>query len=279
MTNSEPTISAVVIARNEQDNISYCLETLLWCDEIVLVDMESEDSTVEIACKFTSRIYSHPKVQAFDIAKKYAVEQATGDWILLLDADEMVPVSLSEELRRKSLDENIGIVEIPFRHYILGACAEYSGWGYTPLPRFFRKGAITFTGTIHDYMHRSTNAPVLRLELCSPFCIIHFNYRDSGHFVEKLNRYTGIEAQNLMDRGEVFSYSRLFIGSLREFYRRYLPGRGYREGVRGFSLALMMAFYRALTWIKLWELHEFRDDPVTDRYRRMRDGILGEWRS
>lgn len=278
MRSAIPSISAVVIARNEQDNISSCLETLLWCDEIILVDMESEDCTVEIARKYTEKIYSHHMVTAFDVAKKFAVEKAGGDWILLIDADEMVPVTLAEELRRQSLEGNLSIVEIPFRHYILGSCAEYSGWGYTPLPRFFRKEAIIFTGIIHDYMHKRVGAKCVRLDACPPFCINHFNYRDSVHFVDKLNRYTSIEAQHLLDCRERFSYSKLLMNSFREFYRRYLPGRGFREGVRGFSLALMMAFYRALTWIKLWELYEFKNDPVNERYRRLREEILKEWR-
>src|SRR6266567_757107 len=138
------------------------------------------------------------------------------------------------------------------------------------------KGAIYFTGIVHDYMHRTPGAQTVRLESSPTFCIIHFNYRDSTHFMEKLNRYTSVEAQHLTDRGEMFSYRHLVIDSLREFYRRYLPGRGYREGVRGLALALMMAFYRALTWIKVWELHTFKDDPVTERYKRMRDEILKE---
>jgi hypothetical protein len=155
---------------------------------------------------------------------------------------------------------------------------EYTGWGYSPKPRFFRKGAIFFTGIVHDYMHLTAGAKVVRLELSLAFCIIHFNYRDSSHFIEKLNRYTSIEALHLMDKGEVFSCFRLVIDSLREFYRRFLPDRGYREGVRGFSLALMMAFYRALTWIKVWELHTFKEDPVAERYVRMREKIVKEWR-
>jgi glycosyltransferase involved in cell wall biosynthesis len=278
MNEPRPAISAVIIARNEEANLASCLETLRWCDEIVLVDMESEDRTVAVARDFTDRIYSYPKVPAFDIAKKYAVEQAVGDWVLLIDADEMVPVALAEELRRQSLDPRVSIVEVPFRHYILGACAEYTGWGYTPLPRFFRKGAVYFTGVVHDYMHRAAGAATVRLASTPALCINHFNYRDATHFVEKLNRYTSIEAQGHLDRGGRFSYTRLVLGSLREFYRRYLPGQGYREGVRGFSLALMMAFYRALTMIKVWELQQYRDDPVTERYRRLREGILREWR-
>ena len=200
MKDMKPTISAVVIARNEQDNISGCLETLLWCDEIVLVDMESEDSTVEIARKFTDRIYSHPRVPAFDIAKKYAVEQATSDWILLLDADEMISPILAETLRNRSLEVSADVVEIPFRHYIMGACAEFTGWGFTPLPRFFRKEFVLFSGVVHDYMHLVDGARVIRLDSRQENYIEHFAYRDSSHFVEKLNRYTAIEAMHLYDK-------------------------------------------------------------------------------
>ena len=83
-------ISAIINTRNEEHNIRYCLETLRWCDEIIVVDMESEDNTIKIAREYTDKIYSHPKVLAFDIARKYALEKAPGNWILQIDADEMI---------------------------------------------------------------------------------------------------------------------------------------------------------------------------------------------
>lgn len=270
-------ISAVINTRNEEKNIGYCLETLRWCDEIVVVDMESTDRTVEIGRRFTNRIFSYPLVTNFDLAKKFAVEQATGDWILLLDADEMISPSLASTLRQLACKEGVDIVEIPFRHYIMGECIEYTGWGYTPLPRFFRRGAVYFTGIIHDYMHCFDGASLMRLDSHRENCIIHFNYRDATHFVEKLNRYTSIEALNFFERGFHFSYYKLILESLREFYRRYFPGLGYREGVRGFSLSLMMAFYRALTYIKLWETAQFQNEPVSVRYDRIREHLLKEW--
>lgn len=279
MNEHGPRISAVVISRNEEDNIAGCLETLLWCDEIILVDMESEDRTVEIARKFTDHIFPHPKVPAFDIAKQYAVEQATGEWILLIDADEMVPISLAEELRCKSLDEHTCIVKIPFRHYILGSCAEYTGWGYTPLPRFFRKDSVYFTGILHDYMHRMDGARAIKLDSKRENCIEHFAYRDSSHFAEKLNRYTTIEAMHLYDGRVPYSSFRLLASASREFVRRYFLGKGYKEGVRGFSLSLMMAFYRALTFIKLWEKYEFEKKSQVDIYAKMRQDIRDSWTS
>lgn len=271
-------ISAVILAKNEEKNIRHCLESIRWCDEIIVVDMESDDRTADIAKEFTDKVFSHPHILAFDRAKGIGVQKSSGDWVLLVDADEMVPVSLSLSLRKISKCLNTDIVEIPFRHYIMGACVENSGWGYTPLPRFFRKGKIEFRETIHDYMHPDPKSLVLRLESVDENCIVHFNYVDSTHFVEKLNRYTGTEAQHLYDDKVKFSYRTLFAESLREFVWRYFSQKGYKEGPRGFSLCLMMAFYRALTYIKLWEIYEYSDNPVEDRYERIRERLRAEWK-
>lgn len=273
-----PKISAVINTRNEEHNIRYCLETVKWCDEIVIVDMESEDRTVDIAREYTNKIYIHSKVLAFDIAKKFAVEKATYEWILLIDADEMVPWTLATALKALAAKNEVDIVEVPFKHYIMGDWVKHSGWGYTPLPRFFRQGKIQFTETIHSYMHKVTNAYTLRLKNVDGNCIHHFNYIDSAHFIEKLNRYTSIEAQHLFERSLPFSYKRLCKATVWEFYGRFIKGKGYRDGVRGFSLCLMMAFYRALSFIKLWEKYQFREVPANVHYERIKQALLTEWK-
>ena len=272
-----PKISAVINTRNEEGNIRFCLETVRWCDEIVVVDMESEDRTVGIAREFTDRIYNHEKILAFDSAKRFAVEKASGDWILLVDADEMIPKPLAAALRRIADDDKVDVVEIPFRHYIMGDWVRHSGWGLTPLPRFFRRGSVHLGDTVHQYLRKDDRARTIRLDPSAETCFHHFNYNDSRHFVEKLNRYTDIEAQHLFDRNIYFSYTRLFKAASREFLGRFLKGKGYRDGVRGFSLCLMMAFYRALTHIKLWERHTFKDHPVTEQYGEIRRELLRGW--
>jgi len=273
----KPKISAVLLARNEEANIRYCLETVRWCSEIIVVDMESSDRTREIAKEYTDRVYSHPRLEVFDVAKKFAVEKADGDWILLVDADEMVPHSLSLALTGLALKNEADIVEVPFNNYIMGDRVGHSGWGATAPPRFFRKGKIIFTETIHDYMQRAPGARVVRLEPAEANCISHFNYSDSAQFVEKLNRYTDVEAQHLFDKGVIFSYLGLFRAALSEFYWRFIRHSGYKNGVRGFSLCLMMAFYRALAYIKLWEKYEFRELLVSERYKKLRESILAGW--
>ena len=277
-TASVKKISAVILARNEEQNIRNCLETVRWCDEIVVVDMQSSDGTVGIAREYTDRLFSHEIVTAFDIAKKFAVEQATGEWVLLIDADEMIPAALADALRSLVLDGSCDVVEIPFKHYIMGAWVRNSGWGDTPLPRLFRQGSIRFEKTIHGYMQVEAGAKVRRLTPGEEGCIIHFNYTDSRHFMEKLNCYTSVEAEHLYEREQQFRYSSMFMAALREFHGRYVKGKGYRDGVRGFALSAMMAFYRVLTFIKLWELHEFREDPVESRYERLRRKVIAEWK-
>lgn len=272
-----PKISAVINTRNEEQNIRYCLETLQWCDEIIVVDMESEDKTVEITKEYTDKIFNHPKVLAFDIARKFAVEQATGDWVLLIDADEMVPKSLALILKEIASKNQVDIVEIPFRHYIMGEWIRHSGWGYTPLPRFFKRGKIVFCETIHNYMKKTDNAITFRIEPQNENCLFHFNYADSTHFIEKLNRYTSIEACQFYKQQVRFSYFRLIKAALREFYGRFIKWRGYKDGFRGFALSLMMSFYRALLYIKLWEKYEYKKEPVKEKYHKIKLKILKGW--
>jgi glycosyltransferase involved in cell wall biosynthesis len=269
-----PNISAFILARNEEKNLRYCLETLRWCDEIVVVDMESEDGTASVAREYTDKVYFHERILSFDIAKKFGVERTTGDWVLLVDADEMIQGPLADKLVSLSRDPSIDIVEIPFKHFIMGEWVEHTGWGYTPLPRFFRKGKIRFTGTIHGYMHKDPSARTVTLESLDEYCVYHFAYVDSEHFVRKLNLYTTVESNHLFQDNAPFSRRRMVSRALREFVDRYVGGKGYRDGIRGFSLAVMMAFYRALTYIKLWERYEFRGEPAATKYERIRTRIL-----
>jgi len=273
----KPKISAVILARNEEANIRYCLETVRWCDEIIVVDMESTDRTPEIAREYTDRVYSHPRLAAFDLAKKFAVEKAAGDWVLLVDSDEMVPRGLSQTLIEIAAKNDADIVEVPFKHYIMGDWVRHSGWGDAALPRFFRRGKIIFTETIHNYMRNAPGASVVRLPPLEDNFISHFAYIDSAHFVEKMNRYTSVEAQHLFDKGAAFSYYRLFRAAAHEFYWRFFRRKGYKDGARGVSLCLMMVFYRVLSYIKLWEKREFRDSPVSGRYKKLRESVLAGW--
>ncbi|MCM2267375.1 MAG: glycosyltransferase family 2 protein [Elusimicrobiales bacterium] len=272
-----PYISAVILARNEESNIGFCLDTLGWCREIVVVDMDSSDRTAEIAAARGAKVFRHPRVQAFDTAKKFAVDKASGDWIFLIDADEMAPKKLSEALMAAAELGRADVVRVPFVHYLLGAPVRRSGWGYTPQARFFRKGKVLFSGRIHGYFREADGAVIEDLPHLDANSIQHFNYRDAAHFVEKMNRYTSVEAAHMRETGVPFSCFRLLRAASAEFFYRYFPRGGYSEGVRGFSLCLMMAFYRALSYIKLWELLALPGGTARDLYSSERAAVLKGW--
>jgi (heptosyl)LPS beta-1,4-glucosyltransferase len=272
-----PKISAVINARNEEHNIRYCLETVKWCDEIIVVDMESEDKTVEIACEYTEKIYSHKKVLGFDVARKFAVEKASGDWILLIDADEMVPKILCERLRNIAANDGADIVYMPFKTYLLGEWIKHAGWWPDYHPRFFKRGLITFVETVHAYMKVSDTGKKIYLPPDEMNSIEHFAYRDSEHFITKLNRYTTIEAKNMFDAGRQFSLFRMLIAGFRGFLVRYISQKGYMDGYRGLFLSLMMGFYRTLNYIKLWEYWQYKELSVEDRYNSLKEQIVKEY--
>jgi glycosyltransferase involved in cell wall biosynthesis len=269
-------VSAVILARNEEHNIRYCLETVRWCDEIVVVDMESSDRTREIASEFTSRIFSHPKILAFDIAKKFAVEQAHGQWILLIDADEMIPVSLSIKLQQIAYEDLEDVVFMPFKTYIMGEWIRNTGWWPDYHARFFKREAMNISGDIHNFLTPCPKSKICYLSATYDNAVSHFNYRDSSHFMDKLNRYTTIEASSLYDKHENFSFLTLAWRSIKEFVLRYIYRSGYRDGFRGFVLSLLMVVYRLMIYVKLWELHE-RVKSTDFDYTSIRASLINEY--
>ncbi len=273
---STPTISAVLNTRNEERNIRSCLETLKWCDEIVIVDMESEDGTLEIARQYTNKIYRHPVVLAFDTARRFAVEKAAGEWILLIDADELVPRYLSDTLRAITRRNDIDAIFIPYQNYLFGAWNRNSGWWPNYHCRFFKKTSMEFSKEIHNFLHLKTSARRESLPAESRLAIHHFAYRDISQFVDKMNRYTTIEAALLDERDVQSSWFRMFLDALRESSTRFIRFRGYKDGVSGIFTALLMAMYRMLAHMKLRELRQGPPGDVAGKYDQLKQDLIRE---
>ncbi len=271
-------ISAVLNTLNEEANLPYALRSLAgWVDEIVVVDMHSEDRTAEIARSYGARVVLHERTFAVDGARAAAIGQATGDWILVLDADEVVPPALAERLGALARGGTVDVVEIPFLHYLLGAPMMHTGWAphQEHHRRFFRRGSMIPTDRIHAYLQTAQGARVMRLPFTPDHAVHHFAYLDATHFIKKLNRYTDVEAGQRFEEGERSHPGRALLGAAREFLRRYIRQKGYRDGWRGFYLSLFMAFYRVATHAKLAELeHGGRGDEVRARYGRQADRLL-----
>lgn len=269
-------ISVVINTLNEEKNIRSCLECLRWSDEIVVVDMYSDDLTVEIAKEYTDKVFLHDRIMYFDAARQFAVEQATGDWILIVDADERIPKKLGMYLRHIACSNSeFDIYMVPRKNYILGKWIQYSGWNSDHQMRFFKKGTLNFTGELHKFFNPT--GTIGHLEEIKAGSIIHFNYLDSWQFIERLNKYTTIESCQLSEKKEKFKLQYLFTKPFVEFYDRFIRFRGYRDGVIGFLLSSYMAFYRFLTWAKYWEIVNKIAPQAT--YDEINKKIIEEYKS
>lgn len=279
---ANPQISVVVNTLNEELRIGQALRSVRdWADEIVVVDMHSDDRTVEIAAGLGAKIFLHERLGYADPARAFAVAQSTGEWVLILDADELVPEPLSRRLRAIAEEDQADAVRIFMRNYLLGAELGHTGWGphQDPHVRFFRRDALELTPDVHNFLQVKDWARVIDVGPANGLELIHFNYLDVEHFVEKMNRYTSIEAAAAFAKGDRPSRTQAMRLAARTFIGRYLRRGGYKDGWRGFYLSGLMAAYRFITVAKTEELRRngTRAD-VQALYREEAERILAGYR-
>lgn len=274
-------ISVVIVAFNEESKIRNCiLSVSSWADEIVLVDLQSSDNTAKIADELGAKVYSHEFVPYADPVRPFGVSKASNDWIMMLDADEMVPKSLANELQ-KIANENIAdVVIIPWRNFLIGDEMRYSGWGFHQdrHARFFKRAMVDLGDDIHNFIKIKKEARVLKLESKKELAVIHFNYLDFEHFLEKMNRYTSIDAHDMVKRGKSISLFKGFMRSLRKFFYVYFQRAGFRDGWRGFYLSFCMFFYRILTYAKAKALKEVGNrEEIQKKYDEIASHVISEY--
>ncbi|MDP3067022.1 MAG: glycosyltransferase family 2 protein [Methanobacteriaceae archaeon] len=280
MTNNG--ISVVIHTYNEEKNIRNCLETVKWADEIVLVDMYSEDKTVEIAEKYTDKIFLHEKLGYIEPARKFAMKKTTNNWVLSVDADEMVPKALKDKLVDIMSENSADVVHIPHNNYFFGSLMEKTGWGALQDMhfRFFKKDWIELSDVIHGGLSLKENAKIYEIRNPNEG-FIHFNYLDFEHFVEKMNRYTTIEAKTHFEDGKDITLKSLIKELYHEFKLRYITLNGRKEGFRGFSLSLLMVMYKLLYLNKLRLMREFNSkEPRTkiiEKYNKIAEYLIKEY--
>lgn len=273
-----PRISVVINTLNEEKNLPFALRSVQsWVDEIIVVDMYSTDRTVEIARQFGAQIHLH-RGPGFNYAPRaFAVTLGSSEWILMLDADELIPVALSRELRRIADSGEADVVDIPFTTYMLGAVIHHTGWGPTEEHhmRFFRKGFLVGTSLAHQDFKPVDGARISVLPHHGDNAVVHFSYLNSQQFIEKLNRYTSIEAQQAFEAGFRTKPVRALLRGIMEFRDRYITAGGFRDGWRGFYLSLFMCFYRIVMRAKLYELTVLGPrEAIESRYRQEAEEIL-----
>ncbi|MEW6075713.1 MAG: glycosyltransferase family 2 protein [Candidatus Omnitrophota bacterium] len=244
-------VSAVILTKNEEKSVRRALESVRWADEIIIVDDESTDATLEICREYTDKIFVK-KLADFSEQREYAISKASSEWVLFLDADDEISPPLQEEIRRVLAEEKeYNGFMLPRISSYLGKWITYCGWR-SPLLLLFRKNKARIDGRlIHEKILIDGKVGLLKN------MVYHYSYDDLSEHIVKLDFYTRLEAEELWKRGirlKGFDFVLYFFAKpVFIFLRKYFGYQGYREGVRGFLISVTNALVVLLSYAKLWE--------------------------
>ncbi len=243
-------ISAVVLTKNEEKNISECLESLSWCDEIIVIDDHSIDKTVELAKKMSAKVYIRSLQNNFSEQRNFGLEKASGDWVLFIDADERVTPALWYEIMQHT---NIPIN--PYSGYLLKRTdtmwekgLKHGETGNIKILRLAKKDTGKWEGKVHETWKINGQTLVLNNSL------LHYPHVNLDNFLKEINFYTDLRATELFDRKVKASWWTIILYPKAKFILNYFIKRGFLDGMPGLVFAVMMSFHSFLVRGKLWLL-------------------------
>ncbi len=244
-------LSVIIITKNEVDNIRACLESVQWVDEIIVVDAGSSDGTAFIARKFTDKVYVHDDWPGFGRQKNRALEHASGDWVLSLDADERVPPALHKEILLAMSRADHAVYRIPRQSWFLGRRIRHSGWSPDYVARLFRRGSARFSDDlVHERLVHDASAGTLGAPL------LHYSYRTLDQVLDKMNQYSTAGAANMHEKGRRGGLGAAIGHGLWTFLKTWLLRGGFLDGREGLILAIANAQGSYYRYLKLMYLDE-----------------------
>lgn len=238
-------ISAVIVTYNEAANIERCLQSLDFCNEIIIVDSNSSDKTVLLAKKYTNKIFLH-EFNGFSDIKNIGIDKAHNEWVLSVDADEVISPALKKVIL--SLDINVSKYEgyyIKRNDFFLGKEIKHCGWNNDYQLRLFKKTNGRFDGRL---VHESVKLIGSVGKINEP--IYHYSYPDSKTYFNKMNRYTTLQAE---DKKKHFLVLRMIFSPFLKFFRMYFAKLGFLDGLQGFVLSIYSGFSEFIKYSKMYE--------------------------
>lgn len=261
-------ISVVINTLNEEKNLPRAIASIKnFADEIVVVDMHSDDKTVEIAKKLGAKVYLHERTSYVEPARNFAISKVMNQsdsqesqWVLILDADEEIPDTLSKKLK-ELVEKNTGdYFRIPRKNIIFGKWMQHSRWWPDYNIRFFKKGFVSWSEEIHSIP--ITKGKGADLEAKEELAIIHHNYESIEQYLERLNRYTSIQSDKLKEQRYKFDWKDLIKKPTGEFLSRFFAAGGYKDGIHGLALSSLQAFSEFVLYLKLWQKDKFKEEKL-----------------
>ena len=246
-------VTAVILTKNEESNVTDCLKSVEWVSEIIVVDSESTDRTVELAQRLTSRVYVVPW-RGFGPQKNFGIEHANGPWILIVDADERVTVGLRDEIQdllQNGPALHVAGYRIARRNFFYGRWMQHGGMFPDRQLRFFRKDAGRYDDTLlHERLLLKGEVKDLQGFLD------HHSVPTMAHHVRKMIHYTSLAAREKLKTLRRVTFTHLFGHHLWIIFKVFILRRGWKDGLPGLIAALFSGFHTFAKYAKAYSILE-----------------------
>jgi (heptosyl)LPS beta-1,4-glucosyltransferase len=276
-------ISLVVnVVDEELQYIEDCLNSTKALDaEIVIVDMTTGDELASIAKKYGAKVHKLKRASHVEVARNFGLSKANGEWILILDPDETLPKQLVKRFNDISQSPEADYFAVPRRNIIFGKWIKHSRWFPDYNIRFFRKGFVDWSETIHSVP--ITHGKGRDLQASKEYAITHNHYSTVEQYITRMNRYTTVQAKEKIKDGYKFNWHDIIRKPTSEFVSRYFAGQGYRDGLHGLAIASLQAFSELVVYVKIWQENKFKEEELSVKkvIHQMKDaqGDVNYWQA
>lgn len=243
-------ISAVVLTRNEERNIVDCLDSLSFCDEIVVIDDNSSDRTVEIAKRMNVKVLTHSLNDDFSKQRNFALENVKNDWVLFADADERVGKILAKEIEYVVAENKKDGFYIKRYDTIWGKTLKHGELSDLKLLRLGKASKGKWEGRIHEKWKVEGRISTLKNSLD------HYPHQTIEAFLREINYYTDLRAKELYKKGATVKWYSILLYPKAKFFLNYFLKLGFLDGLEGLVFAVLMSFHSFLVRSKLWILNQ-----------------------
>lgn len=243
-------ITAIIPTLNEEERVGNALRSVEFADEIIVIDSFSTDNTVNIVKETKARLLQR-KFDDFSSQKNYAIDNASYDWIVWLDADEVINDTLRKEILSSVKDPGGYVGFYVYRTFFFKEKAlRYSGTQNDKIVRLFNKQHCRYEGKVHEKIKTQGKLGVLKHR------ILHYSYIGFDRYIAKLNLHSTLKSEELFEGGLIITPFHLIIKPLARFIKHYFIKLGFLDGFRGFVLSYALSYGVLVRYIKLWALKQ-----------------------
>jgi glycosyltransferase involved in cell wall biosynthesis len=240
-------LSAIILSHNDEATIARALQSVSFCDEVIVIDDESTDKTLAIAKKHGATVFTHALNDDFAAQRNFGLAKAKGEWVLFVDSDEVVSPSLADEIQQELAGKTDGWY-IKRRDTMWGHEFKYGEMGNVKLLRLARKKAGTWNRPVHEVWDVKGETDTLTHPL------LHYPHPDVAQFIEEINRYSTLNAKHFYDKGVRTHVWQIMAYPAAKFFVNYVWKLGFLDGTAGAIVAFLMSLHSFLTRGKLYLL-------------------------